>query len=68
MAAAIDRTLEIIKNGEWHSLDAVTNELRLPKKTVERILRFLAEFEFIKLDEKEQRVKIDHDFQSLYTK
>ena len=68
MAAAIDRTLEIIKNGEWHSLDAVINELRLPKKMVERILRFLAEFEFIRLDEEEQKVKIDREFQSLYTK
>lgn len=66
--AAIERALEILKDGEWHSLDAVINELRLPKKMVERILCFLAEFEFIRLDEEEKRVKIDHDFQSLYTK
>lgn len=66
--AAIEKALEILKDGKWHSLDAVINELRLPKKMVERILRFLAEFGFIRLDEEEQRVKIDHDFQSLYSR
>jgi len=66
--AAIDRALEILKDGKWHSLDALMDELRLPKKVVERVLRFLAEFEFIRLDEKEQKVKIDNELQRLYTK
>ncbi len=66
--AAIERALEILKDGKWHSLDAVINELRLPKKMVERIIRFLAEFEFIMLDDEKQRVKIDNELQSLYTK
>jgi len=66
--AAIDRALEILKDGEWHSLDALMDELKLSKKMVERILRFLAEFGFIRFDEEEQRVKIDHEFQRLYTK
>ena len=66
--AAIDETLEILKDGKWHSLDALMNELNLSKKIVESILRFLAEFGFIRLDEEEQRVKIDYEFQRLYTK
>jgi len=66
--AAIDRALEILKDGKWHSLDALMDELRLPKKVVERVLRFLAEFEFIRLDEEKQRVKIDHEIQGLYAK
>lgn len=66
--AAIERALEILKDGKWHSLDAVINELRLPKKMVERIIRFLAEFEFIMLDDEKQRVKIDNELQSLYSK
>ena len=65
---AIERALEILKDGKWHSLDAVINELRLPKKMVERIIRFLAEFEFIMLDDEKQRVKIDNELQSLYSK
>ena len=66
--AAIDRALEILKDGKWHSLDAVIDELRLPKNVVERVLSFLAKFEFIRLDDEEQRVKIDHEFQRLYSK
>jgi len=66
--ATIDRALEILKDGKWHSLDALMDELRLPKKVIERVLRFLAEFGFIRLDEEAQRVKIDREFQRLYTK
>jgi len=66
--ATIDRALEILKDGKWHSLDALMDELRLPKKVVERVLCFLAEFGFIRLDEEKQRVKIDHEVQGLYVK
>lgn len=59
----VDRTLEILKDGEWHSLNAVIEELDLPEEKVKRILQFLTEFGFIVFDEKKERVRVDLEFQ-----
>jgi len=61
--AAIEKALEILKDGEWHSLDAVIEELKLTEDVVKKVLSFLAEFNFIKFDEEGTKVRIDNEFQ-----
>lgn len=64
--ATIDTALEILKDGEWHSLDAVIKDLHLPKVKARKVLRFLLEFGFVVFDEKERKVRIDREFQKFY--
>jgi len=61
--AAIEKALDILKDGEWHSLDAVIEELKLTEDVVKKVLSFLAEFNFIKFDEEGTKVRIDNEFQ-----
>jgi len=63
--AAIEKALDILKDGEWHSLDAVREELKLTEDVVKKVLSFLAEFNFIKFDEEGTKVRIDHEFQRI---
>ncbi len=64
--ATIEGTLEILKDGEWHSLDAVFKELHLPKVKARKILQFLLEFGFVVFNEEERKVRIDLEFQKFY--
>lgn len=59
----VDKALEILKDGEWHSLNAIIEKLDLPEMKARKILQFLTEFGFIVFDEKEKRVRIDLEFQ-----
>jgi predicted transcriptional regulator len=61
--AAIEKALDILKDGEWHSLDAVIGELELNEDVIKKILSFLVEFNFINFDEEGKKVRIDHEFQ-----
>ena len=64
--ATIDRAIETLKDGEWHSLDAVIKELNLPKGKVKKVLQFLLEFGFVVFDDEERKVRIDREFQNFY--
>lgn len=64
--ATIERAFEILKDGEWHSLDAIIKDLHLPKVKARKIFRFLLEFGFVVFDEGERKVRIDLEFQKFY--
>jgi hypothetical protein len=53
-----DTILEILENGKWHYLKDVGKKARLNSCKIETVTRFLATYNFIKLDEAEQKVKI----------
>jgi DNA-binding IclR family transcriptional regulator len=63
--AAVEKALEILKDGEWHSLDAIVTELRLEEDVVKKVLSFLAEFNFVKFDEEGKKVRIDSEFRKV---
>jgi DNA-binding IclR family transcriptional regulator len=51
--------LQLLENGKWHYLKDITEETRLHSSKIENVMKFLAKYDFIKLDEIEQKVKID---------
>jgi DNA-binding IclR family transcriptional regulator len=51
--------LQLLENGKWHYLKDITEKTCLPNFKVESITKFLAKYSFVKLDEAEQKVKID---------
>jgi hypothetical protein len=54
-----DTILELLENGKWHYLRDIEQKIHLNSGKVETVTKFLATYNFVKLDEAEQRVKID---------
>ena len=54
-----DTILELLENGKWHYLKDIEKKTHLNSCKVETVTKFLATYNFIKLDEAEQKIKID---------
>jgi DNA-binding IclR family transcriptional regulator len=51
--------LQLLENGKWHYLKELTEKTCLNRYKVENVTKFLAKYNFVKLDEAEQKVKLD---------
>jgi predicted transcriptional regulator len=51
--------LLLLENGKWHYLKDIEKRTQLNRVKVEIVTRFLANYNFVKLDEAKQKVKID---------
>jgi hypothetical protein len=51
--------LRLLENGKWHYLKDIEKEAHLNSFKVENVTKFLAKYNFVKLDEAEQKVKLD---------
>ena len=51
--------LQLLENGKWHYLKDITEKTCLNRYKVENVTKFLAKYSFVKLDEAEQKVKLD---------
>jgi hypothetical protein len=51
--------LLLLENGKWHYLKDIEKETQLDSVKVETVTKFLAKYNFVKLDEAKQKVKID---------
>ncbi|TET28923.1 MAG: hypothetical protein E3J73_00110 [Candidatus Bathyarchaeum sp.] len=51
--------LQLLENGKWHYLKDIEEKTRLNSFKVENVTKFLAKYNFVKLDEAEQKVKLD---------
>ena len=55
---AIDEMLWSLKDGKWHNLTEIIEKSSLPKPLTKMALNFLQEFNFIQIDEKEEKAKL----------
>ena len=51
--------LHVLENGKWHYIKEITEKTCLPSFKVENVTKFLAKYNFVKMDEAEQKVKLD---------
>ena len=54
-----DTILELLENGKWHRLKEIEKKTNLNSHKVEMVTKFLATYNFVELDEAEQKIKID---------
>jgi len=54
----INEVVDIIKNGQWHTLKDIINKAKLPKPKTHKILEFLANYNFIHLDSEHEKAKV----------
>jgi len=53
----IEEVIRLIKDGQWHTLEAIMRQSKLPKFKTSKILEFLANYDFIDLNSKHQKAK-----------
>ena len=56
--------LRLLENGKWHYLKDIEEKTQLNSGKVENVTKFLAKYNFVKLDEAEQKVKLDSPMNS----
>jgi len=50
--------IDIIKNGQWHTLADIINKAKLSEPKTNKILEFLTNYNFIDLDSEHKKVKV----------
>ena len=61
----ITMILEILGDGKWHGIEELLLRLELNEHKFREIAAFLNKYDFVKIDEKNRRVKINRDFKKL---
>ena len=51
--------LELLENGKWHHLKDIAEKTQISGHKIKNITNFLAKYNFAKLDDLKQRVKLD---------
>jgi hypothetical protein len=57
--------LDLLSDGKWHGMEELMQVLGLNEDKFEVIAAFLNKYDFVKVDEKNRRIKINGDFRSL---
>lgn len=60
--------LRLLENGKWHNLTDIEQKTQLNHEKIEAITRFLASYNFVKLDVAEQKVKLDSPTNEFFKK
>lgn len=60
---AIDRIIDLLKNGEWHELKEISDKTRLHEFKIEIITSFLAEYDFLEVDKRKKKIKLSPQLQ-----
>jgi hypothetical protein len=58
-------TLELLSDGKWHGTDELRLRLELSEQKFQEVTAFLNTYGFVKVDEKNRKVKINRDFKKL---
>lgn len=64
----VDDILKLLENGKWHDLKEIEKKTQLHDLDITNITKFLAQYNFIKLDEEKQKVKLDPATQNFLKK
>jgi len=55
----VEDILMLLKNGKWHDLKEIGEKTQLNNLKVKSVTKFLSQYNFIKLNEGEQKIKLD---------
>lgn len=57
-ALSIDKFFAAIKDGAWHSINELSDQLGLPPSKLTKLSKFLSDHDLLQYDEKTHRIKI----------
>jgi hypothetical protein len=55
---SLDKILFILKDGNWHSIQAISESMNIPQNKLTNIIDFLKGFDFIKIDNTQKKLKL----------
>lgn len=55
----VNDILELLENGRWHDLKKIGKKSQLQDLDITSVTKFLAQYNFIKLDKEERKAKLD---------
>lgn len=67
MAFKVAEVLEILSDGDWHTLEEVRRKMDLNRNQIQQIAGFLKEYEFVALDETQKRMRIEETVRKFLT-
>jgi len=67
MSLKVTRLLEILGDGKWHETKQLRQLVDLTDGQVEQLTDFLGRYDFAKIDESKNRVRISKEFKKVLT-
>jgi DNA-binding IclR family transcriptional regulator len=67
MALKVAEVLEILNDGNWHTLEEVRRKMNLNRNQIQQIAGFLKEYEFLTIDETQKRMRIEETVRKFLT-
>ena len=64
----VEDILRLLENGKWHDLKEIGEKTQLNDLKVKSVTKFLSQYKFIKLNEGEQKIKLDPSMQNFLKK
>ncbi len=65
MVPKITMILDILSDGKWHETEELLLRLELNEHKLQEVTTFLNNYDFVKIDKKNRKVRINKDFQKL---
>lgn len=62
MQLQIDKVVELLKDGKWHTIKEISQKSKLHEFKIEILTNFLANYSFLKLNKKERKAKLSEVF------
>ena len=62
MQLQIDKVVELLKDGKWHTIKEISQKSKLHEFKIEILTDFLADYSFLKLNKKERKAKLSEVF------
>lgn len=57
--------LETLADGKWHTKEEMREKTKFKNEDIEEIIKFLKDYKFVAVNEKDNRIKIDEEFRKL---
>lgn len=67
-ASKFARVLEVLADGQWHTLEGIQQEACVDKKHLRYVIAFLKDYDFLVVNEEKKEVKLKDNFQKFLTK
>ena len=64
----VEDILELLENGEWHDLTEIERKAQLQDLDIASVTKFLAQYNFIRLDKEGKKAKLDSSTQDFLKK
>ena len=64
----VDDILKLLENGKWHDLKEIEKKTQLQDLDIVSVAKFLAKYNFIKLDKEGKKAKLDPSTQDFLKK